>query len=106
MSYYNKGRNIPASRKALSMDLFSIKDEKIGAFGKVVSADSVVTVMRSLTRAVLDPANVYGEFPADFSLWKIGRFDERSAEITQDQQHIINLADLKNINMETTQKNA
>lgn len=80
--------------------IYSVKDEKTGAFMKPFSALHNEAVIRSLRSSISqkNPGDSIAEFPEDFSLWCLGEFDQDTGDISSFKSHILNLVDLANLN--------
>jgi len=79
------------------MEFFSCKDVKAGAFGTPFFARSSVEAQRGLAVGMRDnPSSPMANYPADFELWRVGKFDtERGFFIPGDPDFICGLAELK-----------
>lgn len=62
--------------------IYSIFDSKVGAYGRPFFDHSKGAVIRSVSEAVNDKTNVYGKYPADFTLFELGDFDEHTCEFS------------------------
>lgn len=79
------------------MHAYAIKDEKIGEFINPFFGKNDFDVMRSLSNIVKDPDNMLCKFAADFSLWRIGGFNETTGLAEYSPTHVINLTALKEV---------
>lgn len=62
--------------------IFVIKDEKVGGYGVPVFSPSLPSLMRDFTTAMRQsPDSLFAQHPADFSVWRIGEWDEVSGQI-------------------------
>lgn len=58
------------------VNVYAIRDNKIGAYGTPFCSQSDVTATRSLIRAVQDDTLQLSMFAEDFDLYTFGRFDD------------------------------
>lgn len=77
------------------MVIFSIKDEKTGAFTAPFSVRHLADAIRSLSRVANEPDNNLCRYAADYSLWRIAGFDDETGEIVPQLSHELNLVSLK-----------
>lgn len=64
--------------------LYAIKDDKVGAFANLFPAKCDADAVRSLQTAMRDPQIQLSMYPEDFSLWKIGTFNQENGRFIQD----------------------
>lgn len=57
------------------MNCYSIYDKKTGEYMVPFFCPNVVTALRSLSNALREKSNL-SDYPADFCLYEIGRFDK------------------------------
>lgn len=76
---------------------FAVKDEKSGAFLSPFFIRHVADAIRSLKRLVDDKTSGLGQFTEDYSLWRIGEFNESTGEFVCTFQHEVNLVTLKEV---------
>lgn len=80
----------------MKIKIYSIKDNKVGAFKTPFYSNNDMVAVRSLKNAVNDKSA--GELflnAEDFSLYSLGEFDEITGEITGQVQFVANAIDLK-----------
>jgi len=58
------------------MEAFAIKDKKTGFFLRPAFAQGVVAVTREITLMVRKPDSSVAQFPGDFAIYRVGKFDE------------------------------
>jgi len=66
------------------MELYSIKDEKVGVFMPPTSVPHLVEMTRSISQAVRDSNSKLALYPGDYALYQIGKFDQDSGHIIID----------------------
>lgn len=64
------------------MKMYSIYDSKSESYQQPVFAQTRGVVIRSLSQACADVNHDFHKFAADFTLFEIGEFDERTGMIT------------------------
>lgn len=80
----------------MKINIYSIKDTKVGAFKSPFYAQNNMVAMRSLKNAVNDKNG--GELylnAEDFQLFNLGEFDDITGQITNNVEFICNAIDLK-----------
>lgn len=79
------------------LKMYSIKDEKTGAFNNPFFAAHTEHVVRSIRRTLEEkrPGDSFAEFPQDFSLWEMGEFNNETGVLSVNIQHIANLVAMK-----------
>jgi len=61
------------------LSFFALRDEKAGVFLRPFSSQSSAMAIRQITiEATSSADHMFVRFPADFSLWDVGTFDESS----------------------------
>ena len=78
-----------------TINMYSIKDNTAGTFGAPFVAPNDGIAKRMLQTTMQQPNNQINAFAEDFELWKVGKFDEEGATITQDINKIANAIDFK-----------
>lgn len=63
------------------MNIYCIKDEKIG-FRSIMEQNSDGEAIRTFWTTINDTNTLIGQWPEDFSLWRIGRYDKNTGVIT------------------------
>ena len=61
--------------------MFSVKDEKAQAFNLPFLQTNVDLAIRTLASSVTNPDSVVSKYPQDFTLYKLGTFDEITGAI-------------------------
>lgn len=65
----------------MKLKLFAVHDSKVNAYMNPFVARAAGEAMRSFENAVRDPNSQISQFPADFTLFEIGLYDEETAEV-------------------------
>lgn len=60
--------------------VFSIYDSKAAAYGRPFVDQSNGSAIRSVSEAANDKSTTLGKYPADFTLFELGTFDELSGK--------------------------
>lgn len=83
------------------LEIYAIKDTKVGEFQNPFYQRSKGEAIRSVTAAVNDlrPDNHYAKFANDYELWKLGEFDAKTGQISSNIEHVVNCCDLKETNV-------
>ena len=63
------------------LGFYSVKDVKAGAWLPPFHAPTDAVAVRSIQDAVNDPDHVFSKHAEDFSLWKVGIFDQARGEL-------------------------
>lgn len=79
----------------MKMNMYSVYDETAKVYGQVFLQMSDDVAKRTLSFAVNTKEHNYGMFPEDFSLFKVGVFDDQDGTITPDDTLVCVLAELK-----------
>nr|WAE43465.1 MAG: nonstructural protein [Microviridae sp.] len=87
------------------LNIYAIRDKKIGVYGKPFCETSDVQATRGLSIAVNDPTIQLSHFPDDFDLYKLGTFDEESGCILVDTQFVVGASSLQKLNQEVERVN-
>lgn len=66
----------------MSKYLYAIHDSKVGAYMPPMAFRSNGEAIRSFLQMADDPQGIVGKFPHDFTLMKLGEWDERLGKIT------------------------
>lgn len=66
------------------LEIYSIKDEKVGVFMPPTSVPHLVEMTRSITQAMRDPNSKLSLYPGDYSLYYISKFDQDSGHFIID----------------------
>lgn len=70
----------------MNINAYSVKDSKSGTFGNPFYAQNDALASRSFEQASNDPQTTINAYPEDFSLYRIGNFDDQSGEFTSEKQ--------------------
>lgn len=63
--------------------VFAVYDEKAKAYATILGVHTTISVaIRAFTLSCQNPETFYNRFPADYSLYNLGTYDERSGKIT------------------------
>lgn len=74
-----------------------IKDEKAMIFNTPMFFSSLPEVIRSLTSLIRQqPNSMLAQFPADYSIWSIGEWDQGTGEMSLlvDKEHLFNMVNI------------
>jgi len=76
--------------------IFVIKDEKDASFGNPVFSRSTPDALRSLSLSMREGKSMQAQFPADYSLWRIGTWNEENGtmEVLNSMEWITSLTSL------------
>lgn len=79
------------------LEIYAIKDTKVGEFQNPFYQRSKGEAIRSVTAAVNDnqQGNHFNKFYNDYELWKLGEFEPKTGIITNNIEHVVNCCDLK-----------
>ena len=67
----------------MNLNVYSIKDSKAGTYSNPFYSINDSTAIRSFEQAASDPTTTISQFPTDYSLYRIGTFDDSSGSIKQ-----------------------
>lgn len=70
------------------MNLYSIKDVKVGAFGTVFQAPHEAVAVRQVMTELSRKDSSLSKFASDFELWTLGSFDPASGILKSDLQMV------------------
>lgn len=62
------------------MKVFSIYDSKVEAYMKPFFDQTKGSAIRAVTEAVNDSSTTFSKYPADFTLFELGTYDDSSAQ--------------------------
>ena len=79
----------------MKMELYSVKDTKLGSFAQAFNAPNEAIAKRMVQSTVNAKGNQINEYPEDFQLFKLGSYDDQTGELTSDVKFILNVIDLK-----------
>jgi len=69
-------------KDGVAMEMYSIKDNKVGTFNKPFSAVNKQDATRMLHTACNDPQVQLSMYPEDFDLYHVATFNEQTGHIT------------------------
>jgi hypothetical protein len=75
--------------------IFSIYDEKAGAYLQPFFLDTVGQAERALLDCLADSNHNFSRHTADFTLFLLGEFDEQTGLVTMSKMSLCNLVELK-----------
>lgn len=84
--------------QASGFSLFTIFDTKTQTYRAPVIAKDETEIFRQLENNFSNPSTQYDPYVThaeDFQLFKVGSFDEKTAKITPEITHVVNLHELK-----------
>jgi len=70
------------------LKVYSVFDSKAEAYNSPFLAITRGAAIRAVTDSVNDPKSVYHRWPADFTLFEIGEFDDSSGRTTMNPSNI------------------
>lgn len=79
----------------MKINLYSVKDTKLGKFAQPFSAPNDDIAIRMLTSTVRASGNTINEFPEDYQLFKLGSYDEDTGKLASDVKFLVNAFELK-----------
>lgn len=80
------------------LKIYAIKDTKVGEFMNPFYQRSKGEAVRSVSAAInAKEENHFTKFYNDYELWELGEFNLQTGVITSNIEHIINCAELKEI---------
>jgi len=68
------------------IEIYAIKDKKIGLFQNPFFCTSIVVALRNLAIALDDPKSNLVRFAQDYALFKVGTFDDLAGETLPPQK--------------------
>lgn len=74
----------------MKINLYSVKDSKLGKFCQPFTAPNDEIAKRMLQSTIRAGGNNIADYPEDFQLFKIGNYDEDTAELTTEQKFLAN----------------
>lgn len=80
-----------------SIQVYSIRDNKVGTYNKPVFTVHLAQITRELATLTDDPQTMYNKHTQDFELYKLGTYneDDGSFKLIAKPEFILNLSDLK-----------
>lgn len=66
------------------LEIYSIKDDKAGVFMPPAAVPHLVEMTRGIAQAMRDGQSKLALYPADFSLYRIGKMDQDSGHLIVD----------------------
>lgn len=79
----------------MKQNAYTIKDAKSNTYGVPFFSVNDGTASRSFTQAAQDENTTISQFPEDYSLYKLGEFDDQSGEIKSNAPTFIMNAPVK-----------
>lgn len=76
-----KASDLDIAQEAERNLVFALYDEKAKSYQNVNIQNSIGVAVRGLTVACQNPESFLAKFPADYSLYHIGNFDERTGRV-------------------------
>lgn len=65
------------------IQVFSVFDSKAKVFQQPFFSHNVGTALRSWEQAVAKPDSIFAQYPADFTLFNIGTFNDETGELVK-----------------------
>jgi hypothetical protein len=69
------------------LEVFTVYDSAVKAYLPPFYGRSKGEAIRSFTEAVNDRGHQFNKYPADYSLWHLGKFDDSNAAFKVDVSH-------------------
>lgn len=79
----------------MKIETFTVFDEKAGAFLQPFYSPTINTAIRAITDCVNDLTHTFGKHSADYTLFKLGSFDDATGEFTPDKRPLGCLVEFK-----------
>ena len=73
----------------MNMKIFAIFDAKAEAYNQPFFLTNEGQATRGFSDAVNDPQSIMGKHPADFTLFRIGTYNEETAEIKSESPTVL-----------------
>jgi hypothetical protein len=79
------------------LNVYTVRDDKAQAYFNPFFMQNDSLAVRAMTDCVSDPSHQFAKHTADFSLWKLGEYDDTSAkfDLLASPQQMLNLVELK-----------
>lgn len=71
------------------LQLYSVKDTKVGAFMPPFVARARGEALRNFQSAVGDKDHQFAKFPADYELWFLGKYDDGTGLVESSPERVI-----------------
>lgn len=83
----------------MQYEIYVIKDKAAGSFLKPHFFVNDSMIIRELQSCTMDPEHNFSKHSSDFSLWKLGTFDDETATIIPLKDHlcVMQMDDIKNL---------
>lgn len=82
----------------MKINLYSVKDTKLGKFAQPFCAPNDDIAKRMLTSTISAGNNNIAEFPEDFQLFKLGKYEEETGTLESEVEFLANATELKRSN--------
>lgn len=63
------------------LEIYSIRDERVGVHEHLLPVPHIVHAQRGIQQSLQDPKSKLALYPNDFSLWRVGGFDQDTGHI-------------------------
>lgn len=74
---------------------FAVFDKKTGVYGQPFFSNHEVHAIRSVQQAANDLSTSIGQYPADYSLYRVGTYDDASGALCAvDPEHVVEVISL------------
>lgn len=81
------------------MRLYTIRDNKVEAYGMIFQADNNLVAVRIIIDAANDQATLINKHPEDFNLYFVGVFDEQTGNLHPEEHvHLGKVIDMQKSN--------
>lgn len=78
------------------LEIYTIYDKKAETYMRPMYTPHIVEIQRSLTKNLNDKSSTLAQFPEDYSLYKLGTYDIKSAKynLTPQPAFIMNITEM------------
>lgn len=71
------------------MEIYSVKDKQVDAFLQPFFSPTVGSALRSISQVFADPEHAFSKSVSDFTLHRLGSFDDATGSITRTDPELI-----------------
>lgn len=79
----------------MNINLYSIKDTKLGKYCQPFTAPNDEIAKRILTSTIRAGGNNIADYPEDFQIYKLGSYNEDTGELTTENKFLANATEFK-----------
>jgi hypothetical protein len=73
----------------MKVNLYAVLDTASGVYDGPVPSKTDGTAMRSFTQMAKNPESPIGQSPSDFSLWKVGVWNDATGELVETRKECL-----------------